>query len=79
VFGGVLNLALRHALGESGAAALLGSAQDLLGGEASGAFRLGLASGLHWVFAVVALVSAVTLAASWMMPDHRARAGLPVR
>lgn len=79
VFGGVLNLALRHALGEGGAAASPGSAQDLLGGEVSGAFRLGLASGLHWVFAVVALFSAVTLAASWMMPDRKARAGLPVR
>jgi EmrB/QacA subfamily drug resistance transporter len=77
VFGGVLNLALRHALGESGAAASLGSAQDLLGGEASGAFRLGLASGVHWVFAAVVLFSAVTLAASWMMPDQKARG--PVR
>ena len=76
VFGGVLNLALRHALGESGAAAALRGAQDLLGSEISGAgasaFRLGLASGLHWVFAVVALFSAVTLAASWMMPDRKA-------
>ena len=79
VFGGVLNLALRHALGESGAAASLGSAQNLLGGEVSGAFRLGLASGLHWVFGVVALFSAVTLAASWTMPDRKARAGSPVR
>ena len=77
VFGGVLNLALRHAPGAGGAAP--GGAQDLLGGEAPGAFRLGLASGMHWVFAVVVLFSVVTLAASWMMPDHRARAGLPVR
>lgn len=83
VFGGVLNLALRHALGSVGAAAPLASTQNLLesgiAGASAAALHLGLASALHWVFAAVALFSAAALAASWMMPDQRARGGIPVR
>jgi len=86
VFGGVLNLALKHALGLVAGSAPLGSTQNLLesaiagSGESAAALHFGLASALHWVFAIVALFSAAALAASWMMPDHRTpRGAVPAR
>ena len=76
VFGGALNLALRQELvaGRVDGLPLRENLRDVLGGAAPiGALHSGLSSGLHIVFWAVLLFALITVAASWLIPDHRMR------